>query len=101
MQVAHARRGSIQRCPLFHRTDRNAMASTTSHPVMTSAATAPDGYFSFRFRRVDANIATSLSPDRRKSRKSIPRYLQVSDTLRSVTYSSTPFLVDNPEITSR
>jgi hypothetical protein len=26
---------------LFHRAERNAMASTTSHPVMTSAATAP------------------------------------------------------------
>jgi hypothetical protein len=33
--------------------------------------------------------------------KRLSHHLQVSDTLRSVTYSSTPFLVDNPEITSR
>ena len=31
----------------------------------------------------------------------MPRYLQVSDTLKSVRYSSTPFIVDDPEMTSR
>ena len=33
----------------FYRADRNAMASTTSHPVMTSAATAPAVIFAFSF----------------------------------------------------
>jgi hypothetical protein len=32
-----------------YRADRNAMASTTSHPVMTNAATAPAVIFAFSF----------------------------------------------------
>src|ERR1700712_28631 len=45
--------------------------------------------------------AKAFSPDLRKSRKSTPRYLQVSDTLSSVRYSSIPFFVEDPAITSR
>jgi hypothetical protein len=39
----------------FYRADRNAMASTTSHPTTTKDATAPGGYFNFLFRGVTAH----------------------------------------------
>src|SRR5947209_18636681 len=43
------------------------------------------------FRRCRANVVMSVSPERRKSRKSTPRYLPLSHTLRSVSTSSMPF----------
>ena len=52
-------------------------------------------------RRGRANVAMSVSPERRKSRKSTPRYLQLSATLRSVRYSSMPFFVEEPAMMSR
>ena len=35
--------------PLFYRTDKNAMASTTSHPTMIKEATAPVVILGFSF----------------------------------------------------
>jgi len=52
-------------------------------------------------QRDSSNASMSCSPDRRNSRKSRPRHSHVSATLKSVRYSSTPFLDDEPAITSR
>ena len=42
-----------------------------------------------------------FAPERKKSRKSTPLYLQVWQMLRSVKYSFMPFSVDEPATTSR
>jgi len=52
-------------------------------------------------RRPHEYVSTSFSADRRKFRKSSPWYSQVWATVKRVRYSSTPFFVDVPEITSR
>ena len=52
-----------------------------------------------RPRRAFAKASIFFSPERRKSRKSIARYLQVSHTLRRTRYSCKPFSVVTPLMT--
>jgi hypothetical protein len=46
---------------VFYRAERNAMASTISQPVMTSAATAPGSDFGLLFRGVGMHSMPQLA----------------------------------------
>ena len=52
-----------------------------------------------RLLRLDANASMSFSPERRKSRKSSPLYLHVSQMLSRIKYSRIPFSVLHPPMT--
>src|SRR6266853_6305166 len=98
-----------------HRLGLATKSSSKSTPLSDTGRSSPTaedpsvgprhGKFSILFlgdlRRRRKSVSTSISPERRKSRKSSPWYSQVSATLKSVKYSSTPFLEDDPAITSR
>ena len=49
-----------------------------------------------RLRRLDAKTSMFFSPERRKSRKSSPLYLHVSQMLSKIKYSRMPFSVLAP-----
>src|SRR6267378_2674963 len=54
-----------------------------------------------QFHWLAAKVPTSVSPERRKSKKSKPEYLHVWQTLKRIRYSSIPFGVERPSMVRR
>src|SRR5213079_3235887 len=54
-----------------------------------------------QFHWFAAKVPTSVSPERRKSKKSNPEYLHVWQTLKRIRYSSIPFGVERPSMARR
>ena len=65
-------------------------------PIFTYSSACPRQFYWFA-----AKVPTSVSPERRKSKKSNPEYLHVWQTLNRMRYSSIPFGVERPSMARR